>query len=59
MKKFFNVVSVLSLFVLMACQQPTDPAVNNGNVSKWGSLEAKSIYNTFLGTWELEEGETL
>lgn len=59
MKKFFNVVSVLSLFVLMACQQPTDPAVNNGNVSKWGSLEAKAIYSTFLGTWQLKEGQTL
>lgn len=59
MKKFFNVVSVLSLFVLMACQQPTDPAVNNENVSKWGSLEAKAIYNALLGTWEFDGGETI
>ena len=50
MKKFFNVVSVLSLFVLIGCQEPVDPAVNNENVNKWENLEAKAIYNGNLGT---------
>ena len=59
MKKFFNVVSVLSLFVLIGCQQPVDPAVTNENVNKWENLEAKAIYNALLGTWELDGGETI
>lgn len=55
MKKIFYAVSVLSLFVFMSCQQPTDLTGNNENTySKWGSLEAKAVYQTFLGTWELD-----
>ena len=55
MKKIFYAVSVLSLFVFMSCQQPTDSTGNNENTySKWGSLEAKAVYQTFLGTWNLD-----
>lgn len=55
MKKFFYAVSVLSLFVFMSCQQPNGSTGDNENTySKWGSLEAKVMYNSFLGTWELE-----
>ena len=61
MRKFLFILGALSLFAFMSCQQPTDSADNNGGgeVSKWGSLEAKAIYNTFLGTWKLEDGQTL
>lgn len=61
MRKFLFILGALSLFAFMSCQQPTDSADNNGReeVSKWGSLEAKAIYNTFLGTWKLEDGQTL
>ena len=54
MRKFLFILGALSLFAFMSCQQPTDSADNNGGeeVSKWGSLEAKALYNEYLGTWE-------
>ncbi len=54
MRKFLFILGALSLFAFMSCQQPTDSADNNGGgeVSKWGSLEAKALYNKVLGTWE-------
>lgn len=54
MRKFLFILGALSLFAFMSCQQPTDSADNNGGgeVSKWGSLEAKALYNEVLGTWE-------
>lgn len=57
MKKFLFALSVLSLFTFMSCQPvTTGSGDDNTQVSKWGSLEAKAIYNTFLGTWKHEDG---
>ena len=54
MRKVLFILGALSLFAFMSCQQPTDSADKNSGkeVSKWGSLEAKAIYNEYLGTWE-------
>lgn len=57
MKKILFALSVLSLFTFMSCQPVTSGSGNDdAQVSKWGGLEAKAIYNKFLGTWKHEDG---
>lgn len=53
MKKILFALSVLSLFIFMSCQPVTSGAGNDDSqVSKWGSLEAKALYNVILGTYK-------
>lgn len=53
MKKILFALSVLSLFTFMSCQPVTSGTGNDDSqVSKWGSLEAKALYNACLGSWK-------
>lgn len=60
MKKILFALSVLSLFIFMSCSPaPTVSGDDNSYVNKWGSLEAKKIYNSLLGTWNIPKKHEL